>query len=280
MCGDLLSVLFKCISVVVVMVIRCDEMYVLYRVKKMSTASVSQSPLSQASPSQSQALSTSPQPESDNESRPIEIEDDDDMEVEEEEDGVEAGSKRKLTSAVWTEFKRVKFNGTVRAKCIYCFKQLSATSTNGTKHLHVHLKGCVQRKIKLNGKTMAQVSLRFGKTDVGTVSVENYIFDQDVARRELSAMIVLHEYPLSMVDHVGFRRFVGALQPLFKMGTRNTIRYMVYCMLLHIMLATMAFQVMLADHVGCNFISDLILWLNTRWRGKKPLSTWLELNPE
>jgi len=120
----------------------------------------------------------------------------------------------------------VKFNGTVQAKCIYCFKQLSATSTNGTKHLHVHLKGCVQRKLKLNGKTLAQASLRFGKTEASTVSVDNYIFDHDVARKELSAMIVLHEYPLSMVDYVGFRRFVGALQPLFKMGTRNTIRYM------------------------------------------------------
>jgi hypothetical protein len=28
-----------------------------------------------------------------------------------------------------------------------------------------------------------------------------------------------------MVDHVGFRRFISALQPLFNMGTRNTIRY-------------------------------------------------------
>lgn len=212
----------------------------------MSIASGSQSPLSQGSeaPSESLQLSASPQPESDNDSRPIEIGDDDDMEVEEE-DGVEAGSKRKLTSAVWLEFKRVKFNGTVRAKCIYCFKQLSATSTNGTKHLHVHLKGCVQRKIKINGKKMAQASLRFGKTDVGTVSVENYIFDQDVARRELSAMIVLHEYPLSMVDHVGFRRFVGALQPLFKMGTRNTIRYMV----LQLAAILNLFQIMLAANL-------------------------------
>ncbi|XP_047079781.1 zinc finger BED domain-containing protein RICESLEEPER 2-like [Lolium rigidum] len=37
-------------------------------------------------------------------------------------------------------------------------------------------------------------------------------------------MIVLHDYPLSIVDHAGFRRFVHALQPLFKMHTRNTIR--------------------------------------------------------
>jgi len=159
---------------------------------------------------------------------PIEIEDDDEViEVEEgEDDGAAAGSKRKLTSAVWKEFKRVKFNGNIRAKCNYCGKKLSATSTNGTKHLHNHLKGCVQRKIKLNGKTLAQASLRFGRTDAGAVTVENYTFDQETARKELSSMIVLHEYPLSMVDHVGFRRFVGALQPLFKIGTRNTIRYL------------------------------------------------------
>ena len=80
----------------------------------------------------------------------------------------------------------------------------------------------------MNGKTMAHATLRFNNTDAGTVSVENYTFDQETAIKELSAMIILHEYPLSMVDHVGFRRFVGALQPLFKIGTRNTIRYTNY----------------------------------------------------
>jgi hypothetical protein len=37
-------------------------------------------------------------------------------------------------------------------------------------------------------------------------------------------MIILHEYPLSIVDHYGFSKFVTALQPMFKMGTRNTVR--------------------------------------------------------
>jgi hypothetical protein len=55
--------------------------------------------------------------------------------------------------------------------------------------------------------------------------VENYTFDQDIARKELGAMMVLHEYPLSMVDHASFQRFVHAFQPLFKIGTRNTLRY-------------------------------------------------------
>jgi len=50
------------------------------------------------------------------------------------------------------------------------------------------------------------------------------MFDQDVARKVLYIMITLHEYPLSIVDHLGFRQFVSALQPLFKIETRNTIR--------------------------------------------------------
>jgi hypothetical protein len=43
-------------------------------------------------------------------------------------------------------------------------------------------------------------------------------------RKELAIMICVHEYPLSMVDHVGFRRFCAALQPLFKTMFRNTIK--------------------------------------------------------
>lgn len=192
----------------------------------------SQSPVSQGShslvQSESSPVSGTPQPESSNNSEPIPIEIDDDNDETGDEGVVLVGSKRKLTSAVWKEFTKVEIGGMVRAKCNYCSKKLSAVSRNGTNHLRVHLRSCVQKKIKLNGKTMAQATLRFGKTDAGTVSVENYTFDQDVARQELSAMIVLHEYPLSMVDHVGFRRFVGALQPLFKIGTRNTIRYESY----------------------------------------------------
>ena len=73
----------------------------------------------------------------------------------------------------------------------------------------------------MNGKMMAQSSLRFAAKDGCKVSLENYIFDQDFARRELVAMTVLHEYPLCMVDHAGFRRFVSALQPLFQVSDKE-----------------------------------------------------------
>ena len=55
-------------------------------------------------------------------------------------------------------------------------------------------------------------------------SVNAYHFDQDESRKELARMIILHEYPLSIVDHIGFRRYSTSLQPLFKMVCRNTIR--------------------------------------------------------
>ncbi|WVZ51492.1 hypothetical protein U9M48_002636 [Paspalum notatum var. saurae] len=88
-----------------------------------------------------------------------------------------------------------------------------------------HLKICVLWKIKLSGQeTLAQIALRSGTQDGGKVSVESYTFNPEVARKELAAMISLHEYPLCMVEHIGFRRFVSALQPLFKMITRNIIR--------------------------------------------------------
>ena len=192
----------------------------------MSEASANSS---QASMSQGSQPGSESHLESVNESEAIEIDDDEEeieIEPSDEEDGAEVGSKRKLTSVVWKEFKRIRWHGKIKAKCIYCNTKLGGETRCGTKHLHCHLKSCTLRKIKLGGKkTLSQTSLRFRATDAGTVSIENYTFDQDIARKELAAMIVLHEYPLSMVGHAGFRRFVHALQPLFKIGTRNTLRY-------------------------------------------------------
>jgi hypothetical protein len=53
-------------------------------------------------------------------------------------------------------------------------------------------------------KSLAQSALRFSSEEEGKVSVENYTFDPEVARRELAAMIILHKYPLSMVDYTRF----------------------------------------------------------------------------
>ena len=66
---------------------------------------------------------------------------------------------------------------------------------------------------------MLNATVNKGKVQVGAFS-----FDYDTSRRELANMIIKHEYPLSMVEHSGFRKFVGSLQPVFKVISRNTLK--------------------------------------------------------
>ena len=56
------------------------------------------------------------------------------------------------------------------------------------------------------------------------MSLNPYQFDQVKVRSNIARMVILHEYPLSMVDHIRFREFVGSLQPLFKLISRNTLK--------------------------------------------------------
>ncbi|KAL8474964.1 hypothetical protein ACS0TY_031402 [Phlomoides rotata] len=58
----------------------------------------------------------------------------------------------------------------------------------------------------------------------GKFSVGTYTFNEEIVRKDLASMIVLHEYPLSMMEHFGFRRFLSSLQPLFKVVSRNTVK--------------------------------------------------------
>jgi hypothetical protein len=140
----------------------------------------------------------------------IVISDDDNGERVEEE--MNAAATRRLTSKVWKEMKKVKVDGVWKAKCDYCHKLLTCGRKSGTNHLSLHLKSCTLRKIKTGTrKILSQPSLKLSAQDDGTVGVENYTFDQEYAREQLGNMLVLHDYPLSIVEHAGFRRFVHAL---------------------------------------------------------------------
>ena len=136
-------------------------------------------------------------------------------------DNPQVGVKRKLKSDVWLEFKQVTVAGKLKAECNWCKKTLVGDSRAGTNHLRGHLRTCQSRQVR---KGLKQSTLKLGKNTDGSVVVEKYVFDQEIARKELALMICLHEYPLSMVDHVGFRKFCAALQPLFKAVSRNTIK--------------------------------------------------------
>ncbi|GJW36627.1 zinc finger BED domain-containing protein RICESLEEPER 2-like protein [Tanacetum coccineum] len=77
-------------------------------------------------------------------------------------------------------------DGKQKAECHACKSLLSGESNHGTTHLHDHLKSCKKRK------------------------------QPDIRERLL--------YPLSIVDHVGFRNFTKAIQPLFNCPCRNTLK--------------------------------------------------------
>ncbi|KAK9288930.1 hypothetical protein L1049_017401 [Liquidambar formosana] len=159
----------------------------------------------------------------------------------------------RLKSVVWNDFDRVKKGDTCVAVCRHCKKKLSGSSTSGTSHLRNHLIRCRRRsnhdvaqliatREKKKEGTLALANLSFdqeqkhdealnlvnnkyeqGQARDGIVNVGNYNFDQKRSQYDLALMIIVHGYPLAMVEHVGFKIFVKNLQPLFDIVTFNRV---------------------------------------------------------
>ncbi|XP_057520741.1 zinc finger BED domain-containing protein RICESLEEPER 2-like [Amaranthus tricolor] len=135
---------------------------------------------------------------------------------------------RKTTSEAWNYFVREEVNGVTRAVCKRCGVSLVTSGSSGTSHLLKHTKKvCSGRHLNL---ACGQTTLRVKKKCDGSSSLEYSgksnlkEFDQEFSRRELVSMVIMHEYPLSMVDHIGFRRFVESLNSNFKMISRSTLK--------------------------------------------------------
>ncbi|GAB2269933.1 hypothetical protein Dimus_038811 [Dionaea muscipula] len=127
---------------------------------------------------------------------------------------------KKMRSRVWNHFTKEKQGDKMKAICNHCKKILGGESKNGTKHLLDHLeKFCSKLNVINSGQKVLTNMLKNDK-----LQMMPYSFDQDFARKQLACMIVMHEYPLSIVDHVGFRRYSSALQPSFRLVSRNTIK--------------------------------------------------------
>ncbi|KAK7244100.1 hypothetical protein RIF29_38918 [Crotalaria pallida] len=160
-------------------------------------------------------------------------------------DSVIKKSKR-LTSVVWNHFERVRKADTCYAVCVHCNKKLSGSSNSGTTHLRNHLMRCLKRsnfdvsqllsaKRRKKDNTVTVANIGFdeaqGKEEYIKPTIIKYEpdlkkdeiinfggrkFDQEKSRMDLARMIILHGYPLDMVEHVGFKVFVKNLQPLFE----------------------------------------------------------------
>ncbi|CAN0903862.1 Zinc finger BED domain-containing protein RICESLEEPER 1 [Linum grandiflorum] len=128
--------------------------------------------------------------------------------------------RAKLKKLVWKHFKMIKVNNVWKAKCNYCGKQLGGDYSNGTSYLKNHASNRLHRKIHEGSQNMLGPNYwAKGKLDLFASA-----FDASFSKKELAAPIIMHEYPLSMVDHLYFNRFVRSLQPMFSVPSRNTMK--------------------------------------------------------
>ncbi|KAI3775432.1 hypothetical protein L1987_50008 [Smallanthus sonchifolius] len=142
--------------------------------------------------------------------------------------------RRKKKSIVWEYFTIETVGAGVRRACCKQCKQSFAYSTGskvaGTSHLkrHIGKGGCAvvlrnrEQHDPLTPKTgpISHTPKRRYKSPTVSYSV----FDPDMCRQEMARMIILHDYPLHMVEHTGFMAFVHNLQPSFNMVNFNTVQ--------------------------------------------------------
>ncbi|GMI67880.1 hypothetical protein HRI_000457300 [Hibiscus trionum] len=125
------------------------------------------------------------------------------------------------TSTTWTHFTRKRVGEEVKDECNYCNKQLARGPRAGTSHLTEHTKKCVKKCLDIRQTRLFGTQAKDGGSNE-TLSLAPYEFHQDHGRRDLAEMIILHEYPLSIVEHYGFRKYSKTLQSSFKVHFRST----------------------------------------------------------
>lgn len=125
---------------------------------------------------------------------------------------------------MWEHFKKKKINGEIKAVCNYCKAHLVGDGKKGTRHLHDHYGRCLKRKHQdIQYAMQNQKRLKIDERD-GKLKITNYTFDQEVCRKKVATMIILHELPLCFVEYHGFRELCQSLQPAFKMISRTTLK--------------------------------------------------------
>ncbi|KAL6144862.1 hypothetical protein ACLB2K_055552 [Fragaria x ananassa] len=138
--------------------------------------------------------------------------------------------RRRKKSVVWEHFTIETVGaGCTRACCNQCkrsFAYITGSKMAGTSHLkrHISLGICPVSRQKNQMTPYTPGS----KTDVPkrryTRAHASFSFDQDRCSHEIAKMIIMHDYPLHIVEQPGFINFVRSLQPQFNMVSFNTIQ--------------------------------------------------------
>ncbi|OMO81224.1 putative Zinc finger, BED-type [Corchorus capsularis] len=143
--------------------------------------------------------------------------------------------RRKKKSIVWEYFTIETVSAGCRRACCKRCKQSFAYSTGskvaGTSHLKRHIaKGTCPALLRdQDNNQLSPYTPKIGgseppKRRYRSPSTPYIPFDQDRCRHEIARMIIMHDYPLHMVEHPGFIAFVSNLQPRFDKVSFNTVQ--------------------------------------------------------
>ncbi|CAO2821052.1 unnamed protein product [Amaranthus hypochondriacus] len=124
-------------------------------------------------------------------------------------------SNRKNISSVWQLFDKIMVDGALKkAKCKYCQVELTAGGNRGTSHLHKHAtKSCPGRHLRLTPTSQTQLK-KDGSNLSELGSMKKDVFNQDVSRKDLAHMVIMHEY---WEDINGLLAVASILDPRNKM---------------------------------------------------------------
>nr|XP_027120364.1 zinc finger BED domain-containing protein RICESLEEPER 2-like [Coffea arabica] len=135
--------------------------------------------------------------------------------------------QRKKKSTIWEDMTIVKQpDGTLKVQCNHC-KELFVKNPSGATSQHKrHLKNCLQKRLAVgeeNQKRQQVLSFTEGPSD-GITSITNFSYDHAKVRELAAHMVLVHEYPFSMLDHVVFNKFMKAASPFYKKINRQTVK--------------------------------------------------------
>ncbi|XP_058774100.1 zinc finger BED domain-containing protein DAYSLEEPER-like [Vicia villosa] len=143
------------------------------------------------------------------------------------------GKHGRKKSHVWEHFDEVTTGepGCAKAVCRRCkrsFAYMKDYRQSGTSHLKRHLAlGTCQRNLQANhhrANTGANLLLHKKQARAKPYSNSTISFDQVHCNDTIAKMIILHDYPLHIVEHKGFIDFARALQPRFIPLSLNTVQ--------------------------------------------------------
>lgn len=147
--------------------------------------------------------------------------------------------RRRKISVVWEHFTIETVGpGCTKACCKLCkksFAYITGSKLAGTSHLKRHIAlGICPVVRQRNQQSPYTPGSRMGgsgtatdrpkKRHKATNGLASIPFDQDHCSHEIAKMVILHDYPLHIVEHSSFIDFVRTLQPQFNTVSVNTVQ--------------------------------------------------------